>query len=88
MQDEKLIEAIESIRRDKHQPFRYILFTLLNGIAYGLGMGLGMTLILGIAVFILTQMIANMVNVPVVGHYFQQIGLIIDAYSRSVGKVR
>ncbi len=83
MIEEKLLEAIENVRRDKHQPFRYIVFTMLNGIAYGLGMGLGVTVVLGLAIFILTHMIANMVNVPVVGYYFHQLGLIIDSYART-----
>lgn len=87
MQEEKLLEAIENIRRDKHQPFRYILFTMLNGVAYGLGMGLGMTLVLGLAIFILTQVVANMVNVPVVGYYFHQLGLLIDTYAKQGGKI-
>lgn len=87
-EDKKLFEAVESLRRDKHQPFRYIFFTMLNGIAYGLGMGLGMTLVLGLAIFFLTQMVANMVNVPVVGHYFSELGKIIEFYSRQAGKIR
>ena len=87
MQEEKLIEAVESIRRDKHQPFRYILFTMFNGIAYGFGMGLGMTLVLGLAIFILTKIIANMVNIPVIGEYFMQLGQIIEHYSKQGGKL-
>ncbi len=86
MEDEKLLEAIEGIRRDKKDPWRYISFTFLNGIAYGLGMGLGMTLILGIAIFVLTQMVANMVNIPVIGGFFINLGHIIDSYSRQIGK--
>lgn len=86
MEDEKLIQAIEEIRRDKHQPFRYLLFTFFNGIAYGAGMGLGMTFILGLSLFILAQIVSNMVNVPIVGHYFSEIGALIDYYSKQVGR--
>ncbi len=87
MEEEKLIEAIENVRRDKHQPFRYLFFTFLNGIFYGLGMGLGMTLILGIALFLLAKFISNMVNIPIIGYYFSQIGQIIDSYAKQGGKL-
>ena len=49
-EENKLIEAIEQIRRDKHQPWRYILFTFLNGMAQGLGVALGATIFLGIII--------------------------------------
>jgi len=85
-EDDKLIEAIESVRRDKKDPWKYILFTFVNGIAYGLGLGLGMTLILGIALFILTQIIASMVNFPVIGNFFEQLGVIIESYGKQLPK--
>lgn len=83
MEEEKLIEAIEGVRRDKKDPWRYILFTFLNGLAQGLGMALGMTIFLGIAIWILSNVIANMINFPVIGHYFEGIGKLIDSYSRT-----
>ncbi|MFA5183392.1 MAG: DUF5665 domain-containing protein [Syntrophales bacterium] len=82
MQDEKLFEAIETIRRDKHEPWRYILFTFLNGIAQGVGFALGTTIVLGIVFYVLTILIAQLVNTPVIGHYFQQIGTLLDAYTK------
>lgn len=82
MQDEKLFEAIETIRRDKHDPWRYILFTFLNGIAQGVGFALGTTIVLGIVFYVLTILIAQLVNTPVIGHYFQQIGTLLDAYTK------
>lgn len=88
MEEEKLFEAIESIRRDKHHPWNYILFTFYNGIAYGLGMGIGMTLMLGLAIFFLTQIIANMVNLPVIGHYFNELGHLIEIYSKQGGHIK
>jgi hypothetical protein len=78
-EQEQLIQAIENIRRDKKDPWRYILFTLLNGIAQGLGVALGMSLFLGIAIFILTKIIAAMVGVPVIGQYFEAIKQVVDA---------
>ncbi|HTY13784.1 MAG TPA: DUF5665 domain-containing protein [Candidatus Omnitrophota bacterium] len=87
MEDQQIIEAIENIRRDKHQPLRYLFFTFLNGLAQGLGMALGMTLFLGIVVYVLTVIVANMINFPVIGHYFDGIGQLIDAYAKSAPKI-
>ena len=88
MDDEKLIEAIENIRRDKKNPIRYIFFTFLNGIAQGFGVALGATIVLGIAVYILTNVISSMISFPVVGHYFAIIGKLIDSYAKSAPQVR
>jgi hypothetical protein len=88
MEQEKLIEAVEQIRRDKHQPWRYILFTFLNGIAQGLGMALGMTVILGIVLFILMKLLASMVNVPVVGEYIDAVMKLMQSSVRHGPRVR
>jgi len=88
MEDEKLIEAIEYVRRDKHQPWRYILFTFFNGIAQGLGMALGMTLILGLLIFLLTKVLSQMINFPVVGYYVGELMKIIETYIKSAPKIR
>jgi hypothetical protein len=79
MEQEQLIQAIENIRRDKKDPWRYILFTFLNAIAQGLGVALGMSLFLGIALFIIGKIIATMVGVPVIGQYFEAIKQMLDA---------
>ena len=88
MEEEKLLEAIEGIRRDKKDPARYMLFTFLNGIAQGLGVALGMTLVLGIVIYFLSLFIARMVDFPVVGQYFGQIGKLLDAYSKTAPQVK
>ena len=88
MEQEKLIEAIECIRRDKKDSGRYILFTFINGIAWGLGMALGMTLVLGIVIYLLTIFISRMVDFPVIGQYFEQIGKLIEAYSKAAPTVK
>jgi hypothetical protein len=88
MEQEKLFEAIESIRRDKRDPWRYILFTFLNGIAQGLGVALGMTLLLGIIVYVLTHILAQMINFPVVGYYVGELMKIMDAYIKQGGKIK
>jgi len=86
--EEKLFEAIENIRRDKHQPWRYVLFTFLNGIAQGLGFGLGMTLVFGLAIYFITMILAQLINFPVIGHYFGEIANLIDTYAKSGAKIR
>jgi len=83
MEEDKLLEAIESVRRDKKDPWRYIIFTFINGIAQGLGMALGMTLVLGIVIYTLSVVVARMIDFPVVGQYFGEIGKLIDAYVKS-----
>lgn len=88
MEEEKLIEAIEQVRRDKHQPWRYILFTFLNGIAQGLGMALGMTVVLGVLIYFLVIILSRLVNFPLVGQYFGEIIKLIEAYSKQIPKVR
>jgi len=88
VEEEKLIEAIENIRRDKKQPWRYLLFTFLNGLAQGLGMALGMTVFLGLAIYLLSGMISQMINMPVVGYYFGELGKLIEAYSKAAPKIR
>lgn len=88
MEEEKLIKAIEQIRRDKHQPGRYLIFTFLNGIAYGLGMALGMTIILGLVVYLLIQILTRLIDFPVVGQYFDQIIKLIDLYTKQIPRTR
>ena len=88
MEEQQLIEAIEHVRRDKHQPWRYIGFTFLNGIAQGVGFALGTTIVLGILVYILTVVLSKLVNFPVLGYYFGEIAKIVDQYIRHAPKVR
>ena len=88
MEEEKLLEAIENIRRDKKDPWRYIFFTFLNGIAQGLGVVLGMTIVLAVVIYVLTVVVATMINFPVIGHYFESIGRLIDASVKNVPKTR
>ncbi|MDD5382389.1 MAG: DUF5665 domain-containing protein [Candidatus Margulisbacteria bacterium] len=88
MEDEKLLEAIEKVRRDKNDPWRYILFTFLNGIAQGLGMALGMTLFLGIVIYILTKVLISMIDFPIVGYYVGELIKIMDAYIKGGAKLR
>lgn len=88
MEDEKLIEAIENVRRDKHAPWNYILFTFLNGIAQGLGMALGMTIVLGLVIYILTIVLSRMINFPIVGYYVGELMKIMDTYIKHGPNVR
>jgi hypothetical protein len=82
MQDDKLFEAIENIRRDKHQPWRYIGFTFLNGIAQGLGVALGATLFLGIIIAILNLVLSHLVGFPLLGTYASELTKMLDAAGR------
>ena len=88
MTNDKLIEAIEKVRRDKHEPWRYILFTFLNGMANGLGFALGVTVVLGIVVYVATIILTKMINFPVVGHYAGELMKIMDAYIKQGNRIR
>jgi len=87
-EEEKLIEAIEKIRRDKNEPWRYIWFTFLNGIARGLGLALGVTLFFGVAVYILTKVLSSFINFPVLGSYVSDLLNILDVYIKQGVKIR
>ncbi|MFA5113413.1 MAG: DUF5665 domain-containing protein [Candidatus Margulisiibacteriota bacterium] len=87
-EENRLLEALEQVRRDKHQPWRYIMFTFLNGIAQGLGMALGMTLLLGILLYMLTVILSHMINFPVVGAYVSELMKIMETSVRHGGRVR
>ena len=87
LEQERLIEAIETVRRDKHQPWRYILFTFLNGLAQGLGVALGATIVLGMVIYILTLVLTKLINFPVVGYYVGELMKIMDAYIKQGARV-
>jgi hypothetical protein len=82
MEDQQIIEAIENIRRDKHQPWRYIAFTFLNGIAQGLGVALGATLFLGIIIAILNLALSHLVGFPILGTYATELTKMLDTAVR------
>lgn len=88
LENERLIEAIETVRRDKHQPWRYVLFTFINGIAQGLGMALGMTVVLALLIYLLTMLLSHMINFPVVGSYVGDVLKLIDANLRHAPRIR
>ena len=85
--EEKLVEAVERLRRDSH-PWRYIFFTFINGIAQGLGIALGMTLIVGVVVYFLTKVLTRMIDFPIIGEYVRELMKILDAYIKQGVKVR
>lgn len=87
-EENRLIEAIEKIRRDKHEPWRYVLFTFINGIAQGLGIALGTTIVLGLLIYVLTMVLTRLIDFPVVGYYVGELMKIIDAYLKQGAKIR
>jgi hypothetical protein len=78
MEDQQLFEAIENIRRDKHEPWRYLGFTLLNGIAQGLGMALGATIVLALVIYLVTIVLTQMIDFPIVGAYVTELMKLLD----------
>ena len=80
MENEKLYQAIENIRRDKNEPWRYVFFTFLNGIAQGLGMALGMTIVAAALLFIVVKILARVVDLPVIGMYVAELVKFVSQY--------
>ena len=80
MENEKLYQAIENIRRDKNEPWRYVFFTFLNGIAQGLGMALGMTIVAAALLFIVVKILARVVDLPVIGMYVAELVKFVNQY--------
>ena len=72
-EEDRLLEAIERVRRDKHQPWRYILFTFLNAIAQGVGVALGATLFLAIILALLNLVLSHLVGFPILGYYATEL---------------
>ncbi len=81
-EENKLLEALEQVRRDKHQPWRYIGFTFLNGIAQGLGVALGATIFLAIFLALLNLILSHLVGFPVLGYYADELTKMLDAATR------
>jgi hypothetical protein len=81
-EENKLLEALEQIRRDKHQPWRYISFTFLNGIAQGVGVALGATLFLGIIIALLNIILSHLVGFPILGYYAGELTKLLNSAVR------
>jgi hypothetical protein len=81
-EENKLLEALEQIRRDKHQPWRYISFTFLNGIAQGVGMALGATIFLAIIIALLNLVLSHLIGFPVLGYYATELTKMLNAAVR------
>jgi hypothetical protein len=81
-EENKLLEALEQIRRDKHQPWRYIGFTFLNGIAQGVGMALGATIFLAIIIALLNLVLSHLIGFPVLGYYATELTKMLDSAVR------
>lgn len=81
-EEDRLLEAIERVRRDKHQPWRYILFTLLNGIAQGLGVAIGATIFLGIFLAVMNLILSHLVGFPILGYYATELTNMLNSAVR------
>jgi hypothetical protein len=81
-EENKLLEAIEQVRRDKHQPWRYIGFTFLNGIAQGAGVALGATIFLAIIIAMLNLILSHLVGFPILGYYAEELTKMLNTAVR------
>lgn len=71
--------ALDDYIRYLKSPWRIFWSNLLAGIARGFGFILGVTVVLGVAVWV----IAQMVDVPLIGEYFAQVETSINEYKES-----
>jgi len=81
-EEDRLLEALEKLRRDKHQPWRYILFTFLNAIAQGVGVALGATLFLAIILALLNLVLSHLVGFPILGYYATELTNMLNSAVR------
>ncbi len=82
--ESKIIKSFENASVDEYirylkSPWRIIWSNLLAGIARGIGFILGVTVVLGAVVWF----VAQMVDVPLIGEYFQTIEQSISEYQES-----
>ena len=73
------IASIDDYVRYLKSPWRILWSNLLAGIARGIGFILGVTVVLGAVVWF----VAQMVDVPLIGEYFQTIEKSINEYKES-----
>jgi len=70
-----VVEYLEYLQSGK----RLMWLNFKAGVAKGFGVTVGMTLVLGICIWFLTKL----VNLPVIGEYFEQAEMIVKEYSES-----
>lgn len=85
---ERLSEALSQIRIDQYKPWRYLFFVFLAGIARGIGFALGMTIILAVLIFVVTKVLASMVNFPLIGTHIQEFLNLLQNYMKSGARLR
>ena len=81
-EENRLLEAIEQLRRYKHQPWRYVVFTFVNGIAQGLGVALGATIFLGLIIALLNLVLSHLVGFPILGYYATELTNMLNSAVR------
>lgn len=85
MEHNKLNENIEKLARHFEKtnfaeyvelwqkPWKMLLLNFLSGLFRGLGIAIGMTVVFGIVIFVVIKLLANLINVPIIGIYIAQL---------------
>ncbi|MBU1026494.1 MAG: hypothetical protein KKA31_02070 [Candidatus Margulisbacteria bacterium] len=81
----KLADAIERTRIDEYtsmitRPWKFFFINFAAGIFRGLGMAVGFTIIAAIFLYVLVQLLRNMVDLPIVGAYIAEIVRFVNQY--------
>ncbi|MFH1825953.1 MAG: DUF5665 domain-containing protein [bacterium] len=82
---QKLADAIEHTRIDEYtsmmiRPWKFFFFNFLVGIFRGVGIAIGMTIIAAILIYVLSQAVKSMIDLPVVGMYFDAISQFLNQF--------
>ncbi len=81
----KLATAMERARVDEYtsmltRPWRFFFFNFVVGIFRGLGMAIGFTLIFALVIYIITQILVRMVDMPIIGMYIAELVNFVNQY--------
>jgi len=81
----KLATAMERARVDEYtsmltRPWRFFFFNFVVGIFRGLGMAIGFTLIFALIIYIISQILVRMVDMPIIGMYIAELVKFVNQY--------
>ncbi|MFH0887450.1 MAG: DUF5665 domain-containing protein [bacterium] len=60
------------------KPWRMIWVNFVGGIARGFGMAVGFTVLVGLSIYIIAQVLPHIANVPVIGAWVTDIVMIVQ----------
>ena len=88
----KMADAMQRARIDEYtsmltRPWKFFFFNFIAGLVRGLGIAVGFTLLAAIFLYVLTNLLRGMVDLPVIGRYVAELVKIVNQYLQQ-GPVR